>query len=381
MKKMIFLLLCFMFLLCGCGQQQMGSKLPVDFNSPEEIEEELREILDGMSLEEKVSQMFLVRCPEQQSLDMVRRYQFGGYIFFGRDFEDSNPSSFIKELTLYREASKVPMFFAVDEEGGTVKRISQFEKFSENPFLSPQEVYASGGMTAVRKDTQHKAELLKYLGINLNLAPVCDVSTDPKDFIYERSFGKSAEETADYVQTVVAESHKGGVGSCLKHFPGYGNNTDTHTGVAYDERPYETFITSDFLPFEAGIRAGSGMVMVSHNVVRSMDTGMPASLSEEVHRILRQELDFDGVIVTDDLAMDAIGDFTDDKSAVVLAVLAGNDMICCSNFAPQIQAVLEAVESEEIPEERIDESVMRILRYKKQLGLLKRSYFGKPALQ
>lgn len=152
-----------------------------------------------------------------------------------------------------------------------------------------------------------------------------------------------------------------GVGSVLKHFPGYGNNADTHTGIAYDHRPCETFLDSDFLPFQAGIHAGADMVLVSHNIVSCMDAQAPASLSLEVHKILREELGFTGVIITDDLAMNGVRDFAGDTEAAVLAVHAGNDLLCCTDFEVQIPAVLQAVEEGKITEEQINESVLRIL--------------------
>ena len=160
------------------------------------------------------------------------------------------------------------------------------------------------------------------------------------------------------------------MGSVLKHFPGYGNNTDTHTGVAYDDRPYDTFLTSDFLPFQAGIAAGADMVLVSHNIVSAMDEASPASLSPEVHRVLREDLGFTGVIVTDDLVMDGVRDFAGDDEAAVLAVQAGNDLLCCTDFQTQVPAVLAAVESGEITEEQIDAAVLRVLTMKLRLGIL-----------
>ena len=160
------------------------------------------------------------------------------------------------------------------------------------------------------------------------------------------------------------------IGCVLKHFPGYGNNVDTHTGIAIDERPYEQFVAEDFLPFQAGIKAGAGSVLVSHNVVTCMDESLPASLSPEVHRVLREELDFDGVILTDDLAMDAVEAYAQDGSVAVLAILAGNDMVVTTDFETQIPLVIDAVHTGLIPEEMIDQAVGRVLGWKYDLGIL-----------
>ena len=262
------------------------------------------------------------------------------------------------------------MFIGVDEEGGTVNRVSRYSQFRKAPFQSPQKVYAQGGMAAVLADAKEKSNFLLDLGINLNFAPVCDVSENPADFIYDRTLGRGAEETAEYARTVVQGMREAGIGSVLKHFPGYGNNADTHTGIAYDHREYEHFLEIDFLPFAAGIAAGADFVLVSHNIVACMDPELPASLSAPVHDILREELGFDGVVITDDLAMDAIGQYTDDGNAAVLAIQAGNDMLCCTNFTEQIPAVAEAVAAGEIQEARLDASVLRILKLKQSLGIL-----------
>ena len=199
---------------------------------------------------------------------------------------------------------------------------------------------------------------------------MADVSTNPSDFIYARSFGQDAQATAGYVSQVVAVMKQERIGSVLKHFPGYGSNEDTHTGIAVDQRPYETFEASDFLPFQAGIQAGADAVLVSHNVITCMDASLPASLSPAVHQVLREDLGFDGVILTDDLAMDAVSQYAQDGSAAVLAVLAGNDMVVTTDFETQIPQVVAAVENGIIPEAQIDQSVARVLAWKYDLGLL-----------
>jgi beta-N-acetylhexosaminidase len=262
------------------------------------------------------------------------------------------------------------MLIGADEEGGTVIRISGYSQFRAAPFWAPRDLFRAGGFELIRSDTLEKAKLLKTLGLNVNLAPVCDVSTNPEDFIYYRTLGADAAATSQYVRTVVEAMEQAGLGSVLKHFPGYGNNEDTHTGSAYDERAYSVFESSDFLPFEAGIQAGAGGVLVSHNVVSCMDPDAPATLSPEVHRILREELHFGGVILTDDLSMGAIVRFAGDEDAAVLAVLAGNDMLLCSEYESQLPAVINAAKDGRIPMERIDESVARILRWKISLGLI-----------
>lgn len=334
------------------------------------VNSQIQELIDTMTLEEKVGQLFFVRCDESTAVEDVSKYNLGGFILFANNFENKTKEDLMNNIKAYQEASKIPMLIGVDEEGGTVVRVSKFKEFRDTPFLSPRALYAKGGLKLIIEDAYEKAELLKGLGINVNLAPVCDLSFDVDDYMYDRAFGVSVDATSEYVSSVVCIMNKKKLGSVLKHFPGYGNNEDTHTGIAYDNRSYETFETKDFLPFEAGIKAGANSILVSHNIVKSMDEKMPASLSKEVHNILREELKFDGVIMTDDLSMDAITSFTDGMAAAVTAVNAGNDLLIATDYKTQIPAVIEAVKNGVIKEETIDKAVFRVLTWKDTLGLL-----------
>ena len=161
-----------------------------------------------------------------------------------------------------------------------------------------------------------------------------------------------------------------GIGSVLKHFPGYGSNVNTHTGIAIDERSLESFRQNDFLPFESGIEAGAPVILVSHNIINAVDSSRPASLSPAVHDILREELGFSGLIITDDLYMDAIRQYTQGQEAAVMAVIAGNDLLCCTDYETQYPAVVQAVRNGRISESRIDQSVARILLTKKMMGIM-----------
>ena len=387
MKKgliaLLTLLLC--LTLPACGRQEADAPdVPdtpaVDPAPPEKTpeewnEERLNERIAEMTLEEKVGQLFFVRCPETDAAEDVKNYHLGGLLLFGRDYKDADGNwlsadDFTAKLASYQAAADLPLFIGSDEEGGTVTRASRNPNLFSSPLKSPQELYAAAGMDGLLEETLRYNERLKALGINVNFAPVCDVSTEAGDFIYARSFGKDAQATADYVSRVVPEYEAAGVACVLKHFPGYGNNVDTHTGIAVDERTYETFETSDFLPFSAGIAAGAPFVLVSHNIVNCMDDTLPASLSPKVHEILRGTLGFDGLIVTDDLAMDAVRSYAQDGSVAVLALQAGNDMIVTTDYQEQIPQVIAAVQSGEIDEREIDAHVYRVLYEKQALGLI-----------
>ena len=387
MKKGLIALLALLLCLTlpACGRQKTDTPdvpdtpavdpAPPEKTPEEENEERLNARIAEMTLEEKVGQLFFVRCPETDAAEDVETYHLGGLLLFGRDYKDAggawlSEDAFASALASYQAAADIPLFIGSDEEGGTVTRASRNPNLFSSPLKSPQELYAAAGMDGLLEETLRYNERLKALGINVNFAPVCDVSTDENDFIHARSFGKDAQATADYISRVVPEYESAGVACVLKHFPGYGDNVDTHTGIAVDERSYETFESSDFLPFSAGIAASAPFVLVSHNIVNCMDDTLPASLSPKVYEVLRGTLGFDGLIVTDDLAMDAVRSYAQDGSVAVLALQAGNDMIVTTDYQEQIPQVIAAVQSGEIDEREIDAHVYRVLREKQALGLI-----------
>lgn len=391
MKIFIYILLLLQLAGCTHGAPQMPSEenpkeIPPIIELPEEeteneipkenktlfhdFEEEASIILNNMTIESKIGQMFLARCPDADNLDLYLSMKPGGFIMFGKDFSGKSKKEVVDNINYYQNNSFIPMIIAVDEEGGTVVRVSSNPNLSKEIFKSPQELYVIGGFEAIKEETMKKSILLKSLGINLNLNPVADVSTNEEDFIFDRSFGKTAEETAKYVEIVIKTAKENKISSTLKHFPGYGNNADTHTGFSYDKRPYEEFLINDFLPFKSGINAGAESILVSHNIVESMDAELPASLSKNVIDILKNELEFTGIIMTDDLSMKAIVDLATVYPPEVTAVTAGNDMLIVTDFKTGYENLLYAVKNGGISEERIDSSVLKILEWKIYMGLM-----------
>lgn len=359
------------------GTEETAQNLPLE--PPEEPPppaeqsegEKIAAFLETLTLEEKVGQLFFVRCPAENAAADVQTYRLGGYILFGRDTKDKTANDLVQAIAGYQAAADIPLLIGVDEEGGSVVRVSSNPHIRSTKFPSARKVWEAGP-EALAASTREKNQLLQALGFNVNLAPVADVSTNPADFIYPRTIGEDAQTTAAYVETVVNTMSSGGLGSVLKHFPGYGNNADTHTGIAIDKRPMETFTENDFLPFQSGIAAGDGKtaVLVSHNLVTCMDAGLPASLSPAVHQVIRETLKFDGVIMTDDLAMDAVAAYAEDGAVSVMAVAAGNDLIITTDYRTQIPKVIEAVQSGALEESVIDAACARVLQWKQNLGLL-----------
>ena len=373
--------------LPACGSQDVTEQPSVMQETeepappPAPTEEELaaREIDDllaSLTTEEKVGQLFFVRCPESGAAEDVSTYHLGGYLLFGRDFADKTADDVIQTIRSYQSAAAadtgIPLLIGADEEGGTVVRVSSNPHLRREKYPSPQKLLVQGGTEALTENTAEKDALLQGLGLNVNLAPVADVSANPGDFIYERTFGLDAAGTSDCVRAVVEQMAADHMGSVLKHFPGYGSNADTHTGIAVDQRPLEQFESADFLPFSAGMAAGNGTtaVLVSHNIMTAVDESLPASLSPAVHDLLRDELGFDGVVMTDDLAMDAVAAYSTDGAVAVMALQAGNDLIITTDYRTQIPKVLEAVENGTLSPDTIDTACRRVLTWKQALGLL-----------
>lgn len=354
----------------GMSEQQSTTVQPTTISEEEKAEKRIDKLISEMSVEEKVGQMFFVRYPDVDASVQVSEYNLGGYILFGRDFDGKTREEVIENINICQQNAKIPLLIGVDEEGGTVVRVSSNENLREAPFLSPRDTFENGGWAGIEDDAEEKADLLLSLGINVNLAPVCDVTSDSTAFLYDRSFSGNVDEVNEFVKKVVEISRNKKLGTVLKHFPGYGNNEDTHTGIAYDNRDISDFRETDFKPFKAGIESGADCVLVSHNIVNCIDSEYPASLSEEVHNLLREELGFDGVIMTDDLSMGAITDYTGTENAAVLAIKSGNDLLCCSDVEEQYPAMLSAVQSGEISAKQIDDSVKRILKWKQKLGII-----------
>ena len=350
------------------NNQQEGI-VPVDWQDNgifSEYYEKAYQKMSDMSLDEKIGQMLYARCPDQDAVAIAQQYHLGGYVLFGRDFEDRSKEEVIEAIDSYIHSQEIPMTISVDEEGGTVVRISSKPALYDREFDSPRDIFAQGGMTAIQENALAMAQMLESFHIDVNFAPVCDISVDEDDFMYYRSIGQDVDTTCQFVSEFTKIAQENGVSATLKHFPGYGNNVDTHTGIAIDERDYETFQNADFKPFKAGIDTGAHLVMVSHNIVNCMDSTQPASLSPKVHEILRDELGFTGIAVTDDLEMDAITEYTGGNSPAVSAILAGNDMLTIgdSMIEDTIVSVKNAVSDGTVDEDLINRAVMRILAWK-----------------
>ena len=329
-------------------------------------------ILSKMSMREKVGQLFFPRYNKLTVEKELIEKNPGGYILFANNLENHTLEEIINELKLVQEKSKIKLGLGVDEEGGKVNRVSLY--FREKPFPSPQNLYNEGGIEKILLIEKEKRDLLRKIGFNFNLAPVADISTNKSDYIYERSLGRNENETSDYIRREIEESNKDNkFTQCLKHFPGYGNNTDTHSGLAIDNRKYEIFENNDFLPFISGIQSNVNMILISHNIVNSIDNEFPASCSLKMVNLLKNTLNFSGLIVTDSMSMGAIAQWEkiNKVSAVVLSVTAGVNVIITSDFEKHYNEVLKAVLNKDIHIQVINNAVLKIIAWKLFVGIIK----------
>lgn len=324
---------------------------------------ELSDIVQAMTIEDKVGQLLLVLGSKNLSSNQT----MSGCVLFEEDFGNKSRNEVIKNIKSYQNNAKYPMIIAVDEEGGSVVRVSKYLR--DTRFRLPQDVYKSGGMDSIISDATEKSEYLKEFGINVNLAPVADVATSEDDYIYRRSFGVDASATSNYVKKVVVAMKDVKMGSVLKHFPGYGSAPSS--GQTYhDSRDFSSFKDNDLLPFKAGIEAGANSILVTNNIIDCIDNQNPATLSKNIHNLLRDDLEYNGVIMTDDVTDLNNNEFGNDSEIVIKAIKAGNDLIMTSRPQVYFESIVAAINNGELCLNELDLSVLRVIAWKDSLDII-----------
>lgn len=351
--------------------------------SPEEaLDAKVEEILQGLTLEEKVAQMFVV-LPE--ALTGVRpvtsagettkaafdRIPVGGIIYMKENLTspEQTEEMLSSTQTYSMERLGLPIFLAVDEEGGTVARVGGREEFGIPAMEDMAEVGASGDLTRAREVGAAIGGYLSRLGFNLDFAPDADVWSNPEnEVVRHRSFGPDAALVADMSMEVLYGLNENGIYGCLKHFPGHGaTQGDTHAGYAYTDKTLEELKECELIPFQRGIEEDVEFIMVGHiSLPNVTGNDMPASLSRElVTDLLRREMGYEGIVITDALDMGAISKNYSSQEAAVLAVEAGVDILLMpKDLEEAYQGLLAAVKEGSISQARIDESLRRILKVK-----------------
>lgn len=332
------------------------------------IDEKVDQIVASMSQTEKLGQMMMIGIQgtkvDDDSLYMLNQYHMGGVILFDRNMKSPEQ---VKQLTSDLQAQsneKVPLFIGIDEEGGDVVRMA--EKLTPPP--SQKEIGATGDTEQARTWAIKTAKSLKDMGINVNFAPVADVGSNDK-----RSYSTDTNTVIDFVRAATKGYQQENIIYSLKHFPGIGKGkVDSHIDSSSIDVVKEVLMTEDILPFKTIIdenEPNDYFILVSHLKYPALDEEYPASLSSKIMTdLLRNKLGYKGIIITDDMEMGAVANHNDFRSIGVKAIKAGADIVLvCHEYQHQQEVylgLLDAVNSGEISQERIDESVKRIIKVK-----------------
>lgn len=327
------------------------------------------ETLALMTPEQKIRSLIIANQPGSDPAALnsfVSSNEFGGFIVMGSNVPET-PEALSAITSAIIGNPELPRLIAIDEEGGQVTRIP-YDSFAgantlrNEPVISTTEAFIGRG------------QLLRSVGVNLNFGVVADVSADPGSFIYGRSFGADGLTAAERVSAAI-EGENPSVLSTIKHFPGHGSAPgDSHIGIPVSALSFEQWLTSDALPFQAGIDVGAEMVMFGHLAFPLVDP-LPSSLSPLWHEVLRNQLGFDGVSITDDLTMleaSGVPEYGDRVTNAVLALAAGNDVllyVAGADFDASsiVLGVLAAIDSGQISQAQIDNSVRRVLTLRREL--------------
>lgn len=357
------------------------------FNDDETVVRTTKDVLGKMSLREKVGQLFIVRpealaensnaetAPATDRVDdavisRIEEYPVGGIALFSRNITSAEQlPMFISDL---QSSSKYPLFIAVDEEGGRVARIANSDFFNVASYKSMEDIGKSGDASKAEEVGRQIGSYLKELGFNLDFAPVADTNTNPQNIVIgDRSYGSDPALVARMVSAQLDGMHDSGIIGTLKHFPGHGDTKDdTHSGYVSVNKSWDELKACELVPFISALDKAD-TIMVSHITVTSIDK-LPSSLSYEIiTRKLRNELGYNGVIITDSMAMGAIADSYTSDTAAVMAVKAGADIILMpESLEKSFNAVLNAVNSGEISISRIEESAERVLTLKAKYKII-----------
>ena len=364
------------------GDQEEGSAASQESDAGGQAGDRIAEIIEDMTLEEKVCQLFMV-TPEAitgvgtatqagtATQEAIERYPVGGVIYFAKNLQNPQQTrSMLANTQEYAtERMGFPVFLSVDEEGGQVARVGRNSAFGVERIGNMSDVGSRGDTEEAYRIGTTIGAYLSDLGFNMDAAPDTDVLTNPENEVVKyRSFGSDPELVADMAQEELRGLKEEGIIGMYKHFPGHGGTTaDSHEGYAYVDDTLEELEEGAFVPFQRGIDEGIQVIMVSHiSCPNVTGDNTPATLSERmITEILREDMGFDEMVITDALGMGAITQQYSSSEAAVAALKAGADMLLMpEDFQSAYQGVLDAVENGTVSEERVEESVRRILEVK-----------------
>lgn len=364
-----------LIIMVGCSS--IAKPPQEEIQQPKEEIDPLKEQVKNMTLEEKIGQMVIIGLDgytmDDNTKKMIEDNRVGGFILFGDNVKSSDQLlDLVNSLKRTNSKNKLPLFISVDQEGGRVSRMpGEFKNLPSNQTIGKVNnedfSYEIGSILG---------EEIKALGFNMNYAPVLDINSNPKNpIIGDRSFGTNAELVSKLGVQTMKGIQKSGVIPVVKHFPGHGDTSvDSHIGLPSVDNDMSRLKSFELIPFNNAIKNGADAVMVAHILLNKIDSENPASLSKTIITdILRNELNFQGLVITDDMTMGAILKNYTISDAAIKSVNAGTDiLLVChghDNEVAVIDALKKAVEDSTISEERIDESVYRILKLKDKYKL------------
>ena len=368
----------------GEGKESSKTENLKERESEENVRRQAEKLLEEMTMEERVYQLFIVTQEQLTGVsqvtqsgvttkDAVRKYPVGGVIYFGGNLITRDQCQMmIQNLQSY---AKTPLFIAVDEEGGTVARLGKNPSMETTVFPAMKEIGASGDPQEAYRVGYTIGSEMKELGFNLDFAPVADIWSNPENTVIgSRAFGSDAKTVAEMIAACVKGFQESDTLCTLKHFPGHGDTkADSHYGMAESLKTLEELYDCELVPFQAGIEVGVPFIMIGHISLPNITVdNVPVTLSKEiVTDLLRNEMGYQGIIITDSMSMGAITERYSSGESAVQAILAGVDVILMpKNLQDAAQGILEAVEERRITEERINESVLRILEVKIKNGII-----------
>lgn len=363
----------------GCGtNSDTGS---ASQNTPDKTDE-VQRIVDAMSLEDKVAQLFLVK-PEaivdigtataagESTKQAIDKTPVGGFVYFSDNLQsEQQVQEMLSNVQKYSEdRTGLPAFLSVDEEGGTVARIAGSGRFDVTNVGNMSDIGASGDVQKAKQAGETIGTYLSALGFNLDFAPDADVLTNPENTVVKkRSFGSDPQVVSDMSLAVAQGLAQHQIHSVYKHFPGHGaTEGDTHKGYAYTNKTLDELKQSELVPFAHAIENGAEFIMAAHiSVPNITNDDTPTSLSKTmITDVLREQMGYDGIVVTDAMNMGAVTEQYTSAQAAVKALQAGADIILMpENFQEAYQGVLDAVKSGELTEQQIDTAVTRIVKVK-----------------
>lgn len=372
-KKISYFLMIFILSLTiiSCNDIDVSKQI-------EKVSKSIRvdEIINSMTLDEKIGQLFVVAFEGKELnsniKDLIEKYKVGGVILFDGNVSDIKQTvSLINNLKSVNSNNKYPLFISVDEEGGRVTRMPV--EFKRMP--SSAGIGGTGKIEIAENAGNIIGESLKSLGYNVDFAPVLDIYSNPQNTIIKgRAFGNDVNIVTKMGIAEMKALKKNDIVSVPKHFPGHGDTyIDSHVGLPIVHKSLSELKNFEFKPFEEAINNGADAIMVGHIVLSKVDKNNPASLSKDVIDILKKDLKFEGLVVSDDMTMGAITKNYNLEDSVLKSINAGVDLVLvCNGFDNQVKSinrVKEALSTGELTEERLNESVYKILKLKHEYGL------------